>query len=62
MGDHVNGPSKVFIDSNDENIVQIIDDNEFIKKYDGQTISIKELFNLNSNKFLGKAYIDRFSA
>ena len=62
MGDHVNGPSKVFIDSNDENIVQIIDDNEFIKKYDGQTISIKELFKLNSNKFLGKAYIDRFSA
>jgi hypothetical protein len=62
MGDHVNGPSKVYIDSNDSNLVSIIDDLEFIKQNDGQTISIKELFKLNANKFLGKAYIDRFTA
>jgi hypothetical protein len=60
MGDHPNGPSKVLIDSSNQSLCKIIDDEEFVKKFDGQVISISELFQLNAEKFLGKKYLDRF--
>ena len=53
MGDHPNGPSKIKIDSHDKNTVQLVNNQKFIEKYDGQTIPITELFMLNPVKFLG---------
>lgn len=62
MGDHTNGPSSVFIDSNDKNCVSVIGDEDFIKAHDGQEVTITKLFELNAKKFLGEAYLDRLAA
>jgi mannose-6-phosphate isomerase len=34
MGDHPNGPSKVFIDKANAELAKIIDDDSFMEKYD----------------------------
>ena len=62
MGDHTNGPSSVRIDSSDKNLVAIIDDEEFVKKHDGQEVTITKLFELNGKKFLGEKYLDVLAA
>lgn len=53
MGDHPNGPSQVFIDSKNESLCQILENEEFVKQNEGQLISIQELFRMNPVKFLG---------
>jgi mannose-6-phosphate isomerase len=40
MGDHTNGPSSVLIDTEDANLVSIIEDPEFLKAHDGQEVPI----------------------
>lgn len=60
MGDHPNGPSQVLIDSKNEELCKIINDEEFIKENDGKSLSISELFKLNATKFLGQKYLDKF--
>jgi len=60
MGDHPNGPSKVTIDKDNKTLVKIIGNDQFVETNQGQSISITELFKLNPEKFLGKAYLDRF--
>lgn len=60
MGDHPNGPSKVTIDKENKTLVQIIGNDQFVETNQGQSVSITELFKLNPEKFLGKAYLDRF--
>jgi len=62
MGDHVNGPSKVFIDSQDKHLCSVIGNDDFVKEKDGQTIIINELFALNPEKFLGKKYLEVMGA
>ena len=61
MGDHTNGPSKVLIDKEDENLVSLIDDAKFIEDNAGQEVVVNRLFELNGAKFLGKAYLDEFA-
>lgn len=60
MGDHPNGPSKVTIDKANQTLMKLIDDEAWVEKNQGQSVSITELFLLNAEKFLGKPYLDRF--
>ena len=62
MGDHTNGPSKILVDSNDQNLVSIINDQDFIQAYDGQEVAITKLFELNAKKFLGETYLDKLAS
>lgn len=60
MGDHVNGPSMVRVDKEDENLVKVIDDSGFIEQNHGKMVPISELFKLNPKRFLGEKYLERF--
>jgi len=60
MGGHPNGPSMVKIDSSDATLVKCIGDEEFVKKFDGQTVPLRQLFELDHKKFCGQEYLDKF--
>ena len=60
MGDHVNGPSKVLIDENDQNFGALVS-NEFLKENAGRELPINALFESDNVKFLGKRYLEAFS-
>jgi len=47
MGDHINGPSKVLIDSEDKHLVNVIGNHDFVEKHDGEAVIINELFKFN---------------
>jgi mannose-6-phosphate isomerase class I len=62
MGDHPNGPSMVKIDKDDKNLVNIINNVEFMDKHDGEILSICDLLKLDPVTFLGHNYLEKFAA
>lgn len=59
MGDHINGPSKILIDANDNQMHEVFNDNEYLKDNNGMEISIKDLFKRDPRKFLGDYYLEK---
>ena len=60
IGDHPNGPAEIEI-ANDPQLAKVIDNNDFMKEHHGKDLEITELFKLNPERFLGKAYLDKFA-
>ncbi len=60
IGDHPNGPAQIIIDTHDQQLIKIINQQDFINHHHGKEIAINELFKLNPERFLGKAYLERF--
>lgn len=57
MGDHVNGPSKFLVD---ESKCAWLNEPAFVSANLGQTKDLAELFKLNSAKYLGTDYSEKY--
>jgi mannose-6-phosphate isomerase len=60
MGDHVNGPSFVYIDYTDKQLVEMIGSEEFCAKFDKQFVTVSELVKLEPTRFLGANYNESY--
>ena len=60
MGDHVNGPSCVKIDKNDQKLIDLIGNQKFCEENDQQMVTISKLFEMDAARFLGEGYEQRY--
>mmetsp|Transcript_86554 Transcript_86554/g.119207 ORF Transcript_86554/g.119207 Transcript_86554/m.119207 type:complete len:133 (-) Transcript_86554:27-425(-) len=60
MGDHVNGPTKIDVDIEDSNMVEIIGDSNFMQENHGKSIPVSQLFSSNPDKYYGAGYSEKY--
>lgn len=61
MGDHINGPSKIYIDQKDDNLVELIGNENFMNEHNDSLVPINEVFATDPTKFYGADYADKYS-
>jgi mannose-6-phosphate isomerase class I len=62
IGDHPNGPAEVLINKFDPQMAKIVGDDDFLKKHHNKNTDLSELFKSNPERFLGRAYLDKFAS
>jgi len=60
MGDHVNGPSKIYIDNKDEKLVEMISNESFMNEYNETLVPIDQIFATDPTKFYGAGYAEKY--
>jgi mannose-6-phosphate isomerase class I len=60
IGDHPNGPAEIIV-NDDHHLTHVIGHPEFMKHYHHKDVELSELFKLDPERFLGKAYIEHFT-
>ena len=60
LGDHVNGPSKVLVDSSNARLTGILGNPDFCAKFDKQYVDIATIIKMDPQRFLGHNYRQKY--